>query len=133
MKDILRKIIYGAEITIVNDTDAYLNKYRNASQKIDISYANILLFLKIIGFDSGNFETGERHYRLEEPFYSVKDKIKTIHLGKIGECIESHKPAYYVTYPVFKELEKAYNDLRNQLLRKEKLKKIETYGSNELL
>jgi hypothetical protein len=130
MKDVLKKIIYGAEITTVNGKEAYLNQYRKASQKIDIHNINILILLDILEFDSGNFETGERHFRLGESFYSIMDNIKTIHLNRIGKCIESNKPTLY---PGFNELEKAYNDLRNQLIRKEKLKKIQSYGSNELL
>ena len=122
MKNVLKRILYGAEVTVVGK-EAYLNKYRIGYQKIDINNINILILLEIIEFDSGNFSTGERHYRLGESFYSVKDKIKTIHFGKIGECIESNK---HKLYPGSNELEKAYNDLRNQLLRKEKLKKIES-------
>ncbi len=128
MKDVLKKILYGAEVTTVNGKEAYL-KYRNNSQKIDIHNINVLILLEIIEIDSGNFETGERHFRLGESFYSVMDNIKTIHLNRIGKCIESTKPS---GYPGFNELEKAYNDLMNQLIRKEKLKKIQRYGSNEL-
>lgn len=129
MKDVLKKILYGAEITTVNGKDAYLNKYRKDSQKIDIHNINILILLDILEFDSGNFETGERHFRLGNSFYSVMDNIKTIHLKRIGECIENSKPT---SYPGFNELEKAYNEIKNQTIRKLKLKKIESYGSNEL-
>jgi hypothetical protein len=123
MKNVLKKILYGAEITVVNGMEAYLNKYRTGYQKIDIVHFNVLILLGIIEFDSGNFETGERHYRLGESFYTIKDKVKTIHLGKIGECVESYSNVAK-SYPGFNELEKAYNEIKNQIIRKLKLKKI---------
>ena len=70
MKDILKKIIYGAEVTVVNGKESYLNRYKSSYQEIDITYINVLILIGIIEFDSGNFETGERHYRLGESFYT---------------------------------------------------------------
>ena len=126
---LLKSVLKGAEVTTVGK-EAYLNKYRYDHKKIDLSFVNILIFTKIIGVESGNFETGERHYRLEDFFYTVKNKIKTIHLKKIGECIESHKKMNFGVYKSFDELIQAYETIKIQSIRKQKLEKITLSNKN---
>jgi len=57
MKKLLNDILFYHELTITHDKRARINDY-----EIDYYVANFLIMFDIISQDSGNFETGEKHY-----------------------------------------------------------------------
>lgn len=135
MKDILKRIIFGAEVTVTKRwtdhmhfiREAQLNKYQSSYKFVDYEFIKCLIQMEIIEESGGNFETHERHYVLNDKFLSYKD-IRCIEFGKIEKCIL----LYNHPYP-FKsvsddclsiKIEKIFFELKNKLLRKEKLKKI---------
>lgn len=63
---IAKRLLSGDELTI-SKKGATINKYVGSNpEDISINYANMLIGTGILECDSGNFETGERHYKVIE-------------------------------------------------------------------
>ena len=132
MKDALRKIIYGAEVTVTfipaqNKHISCLNKYNSKQYEIvDNDFISSLINMYIIDQNGGNFETHERHYLLNEKFVSIENGVKTIKIDDIWKNILIYNTGY-ISLPkdhMDKKIENAFLELKIQLLRIEKLKKI---------
>jgi activator of 2-hydroxyglutaryl-CoA dehydratase len=128
MKNILKKIICGAEITTIDGlVECCLNKYNSKPYEIiDRELIKTLIEMDIIEFESGNFETHERHYRLNDKFVSRENNVKTIKIGAIWKAILTNNCQYIYLpkHSMQMEIQNSFSELKNQLLRKEKLKKI---------
>lgn len=63
LKSVTNRIIAGDELTInYKDKEAWINKWHKNPLQINIPLAEIYVSLGIVGEDSGNLETGDRHY-----------------------------------------------------------------------
>jgi hypothetical protein len=118
---ILKNILYGAEVTIESNK-AWLDRYKTSYNEIDFDFAMMLFQIKIIDVDSGNFETGETHYFLDDKFVKVDNKIRHISIKKIDEQLK--KIIGYNVFPTFVRLSKAFESIKNNEARKQKLKKL---------
>lgn len=132
MKNILKKILYGAEITVTfvvseNKHISCLNKYNSKPYElIDNNLFSSLINMSIIDQNGGNLETHERHYLLNEKFVSRENGVKTIKINDIWQNILIHNSGY-ISLPkdhMDKKIENAFLELKTQLSRREKLKKI---------
>lgn len=136
MKNILKKIIYGSEVTInrmpsTNNPfqiirESYLDKYNIKICKVDIDLIEALIEMNIIECYSGNFDTQERHYLLNDKFISFENNTRIIKLGEIWKAILLNNTKY-ISLPenrIQKKIQNAFSELKNQLLRKEKLKML---------
>jgi len=145
--DILKQIIFGAEVTVtkiyydqhpISSTYSYymeaiLNKYRASYQIINYELVRCLMQMEIIEESSGNFETHERHYTINDKFILFKDNIKCIEFGKIEKCILLFNHKYKSisdNNSTNIKIEKFFYELKNKLLRKEKLEKIKLSLNN---
>ena len=127
MIDTLKRIIFGAEVTVTKRwtdhihfiREAQLNKYQSSYKFVNYEFITCLIQMEIIEESGGNFETHERHYVLNDKFISYNDdNIRCIEFGKLEIYILYHPNS-------FKSVEKIFFELKNKLLRKEKLKKIQ--------
>jgi hypothetical protein len=81
MKKLIYNILYFREVTMLKDDTCFFNLYNLNGEclPIDNHILNELISVGILTFDSGNFETGERHYILNFDFMSnIHDRIKFI-------------------------------------------------------
>lgn len=117
MKKLLNDILFCHELTITQDKKAWITNY-----EIDYNIAKLLIISDIIEQDSGNFETGEKHYIIN--FYSMTIFER---INKFRKMLNDKKNMF-LTPP--------FADIKNQLLkdldyieiqysRMYKLKKIE--------
>ena len=79
MKDNILKILKGSIITKTKK-GAFIDKYRinYICKEIPLILFEQLFNLDLIELDSGNFETGERHYHLNSNYISIENNIKYI-------------------------------------------------------
>lgn len=77
MKIILTDILRGCELTVCRDHTYWMNKYRSNWYQVDEKICLCLIQSNAIIEDSGNFETGERHYVLDYD-YVFNNKLKNI-------------------------------------------------------
>lgn len=121
MKNDLLKILKGAVITETKN-GIFINKYVYDYSCKEISYSlfNTLYNIGLITLDSGNFETFEKHYILNENYVTMKNNIKHVNLKKITDLIRCHSHIQFVT----SEFCDSYFLIEKNLKRKEKLKKI---------
>ena len=66
--DIIREVFRYQEVTITMENRAYLNKYVKSTYEIPFTVVKSLIEIGSLQKDSGNFETGEEHYR----FYDIQ-------------------------------------------------------------
>ena len=118
---ILKRVLYGAEVTIESNK-AWLDRYKTSYNEIDFDFAMMLFQIKIIDVDSGNFETGETHYFLDDKFVRIENKIRYISIKKIDEQLK--RIIGYNVFPTFVRLSKAFDKIKNNAIRKQKLKKL---------
>lgn len=111
----LKKILRLATVT-VNKKNAYIDYYN----KINYSIVSILILLDIIEKESGNFDTGDNHYRLNEKFISVGDKI-TISFKKIEEALMNDKVYHFKQ---IQDLKCIFDKVKIDLQRKIKLENL---------
>ena len=120
---ILKKILHGSEVTIENN-NAWLDRYKTSYTEVDWYFCMMLFQIKIIDVDTGNFETGETHYFLNDKFVTYDEKnIKHISIKKIDD--ELKKIIGYNNFPTFVRLSKAFDKIKNNTIRKTKLEKLE--------
>lgn len=127
---LLYKIIKGSTITMTKNV-CYIDRYKSSWSVVNSDFAQYLIYMEILEEDSGNFETGEVHYKLNEKFYYFKNKIKHIKLNEIELCINNFK--YIKTLSAGKivtEIIEEYSKLKTKLLRKEKLQIINNISKN---
>ena len=80
MKKLLNDILFYKELTITQDKKVWINNY-----EIDYDIADFLIMFDIISQDSGNFETGEKHYIMDLP----KIKVKTLSIPPVTKQFNS--------------------------------------------
>jgi hypothetical protein len=78
MLDVIKSIFYGRDLTIGGGKPT-LNKWMGGP-KIEVSndLAKFLTLNSILDADSGNWETGERHYTFNRDFTSQLDPSEEI-------------------------------------------------------
>ena len=118
----LKKILHGSEVTIENN-NAWLDRYKTSYTEVDWDFCMMLFQIKIIDVDTGNFETGETHYFLNDKFVKVQNKIRHISIKKIDD--ELKKIIGYNNFPTFVRLKEAFERIKRNTIRKTKLQKIE--------
>lgn len=62
--DTLKNILNFSEVTMANNFLAYIDKYNEKNSKFDWQFAIDLLNCELLQEDSGNFKTGELHFKL---------------------------------------------------------------------
>jgi len=128
---LLKRILHGSEVTIEKN-DAWLDRYKSTYVKVDWDFCMMLFQIKIIDVDSGNFETGETHYFLDDKFIRFDEKnVKHVSIKKIDEQLKdvrnnlTNRGTYYNKFPTFVRLLEAFDKIRNNTIRKSKLQKLE--------
>jgi len=121
MKSDLLKILNGAVITETRNGN-FINKYvfDCSCHELRKDLFNILYNIELIELDSGNFETHERHYMLNEKYISIKNNIKCVNLKEITNLIQCRSHIFYVTT----EFCDAYFSIKKDIERKRKLNKL---------
>jgi hypothetical protein len=126
---ILKKVLYGAEVTIEKNK-AWLDRYKSTYMEVDWYFCMMLFQTKIIDVDTGNFKTGETHYFLDEKFIKYNNRIKHILIKKIDEQLEdvrntlTNRGSTYSKFPTYVRLLEAFDKIKNNAIRKQKLKKL---------
>lgn len=121
----IKRILNLSEVNVVG-RQAYLDRYKINSVKIDYKLVVLLIVFDILQLDSGNFETYEENYFLNDKFiHRTNDNNKIILLSKI---IERFNEQVYFTqgYDFDKHIEtlKNFQKIKNNYIRKEKLIKL---------
>lgn len=125
--NILMRILNGSTITTIQFNNAIIDKYENNPQKIDTEFVRLLHTMEFIEHDSGNLETGENHFLLNDKFITFKEKYKIVSISKIDKQMETYKRCniWYISgNKQFEEFEKAYEKVKIKSIRKEKIKRI---------
>lgn len=123
---VLKKIIHLSTVTI-NRNRAYIDYV-----EIDYYFASYLTLLNILQLDSGNFETHDNHFRLNEDFIMINDKCRIILLNEIQKQFEKADNNLVYSLPgnitieaqTAKDAKKVFFKVKNDLLRKKKLEKL---------
>lgn len=120
-------IINFATITISNNK-AYINKYKIDNSEIDKWFIDMLVILDFIELDSGNFETNEKHYIINNKYVKIKftndDKlIKIINLNKFEKVLKNHILSLYKDVH-FEKVKNIYEKFKINNIRKQKLEKL---------
>jgi len=129
---LLKRILHGAEVTIEKD-QAWLDRYKTSYNEVDWDFCMMLFQIKIIDVDTGNFDTGETHYFLDDKFvrFDEKTKIKHISIKKIDEQLNdvkntlTNRGSNYNKFSSFARIIEAFERIKNNSIRKSKLQKIE--------
>lgn len=64
LKNSMSKVLKGATLTINSKSKEAWIYDGEMTCPVSVDYANLLVTLNVVGCDSGNFETGERHYNI---------------------------------------------------------------------
>lgn len=118
MKKIFNDILFYAELTTCRDRIAYINKWQSYGYHIDFNLAEYLVKCNVVEFDSGNWETGENHFRLEILSSSILERINFLR-----DKIDSSTVCASFPYSKNKML-KDISEIELQYSRKIKLKKL---------
>lgn len=115
MKKLLNDILFYHELTITQDKKAWINNYET-----DYDFAYFLITCGIIDQDSGNFETGEKHYIID--FYSMNifERINEIK-NRLSISF-----TYSLHIEMRQQLLKDLDEIELQYNRLNKLKKLNT-------
>jgi len=116
---IFNKILKNSTITIDNVSviiDKYKKEYLDITNYTDFIY--FLCHLQIIDKDSGNWETGEKHYTLNHYFIDI------INLKVYVKDITKHLKNKYPNAKYKKYTTDDIENIINILSRKEKIRKI---------
>lgn len=123
--EIIKRIFNKSTITVVSVNNIFIDKYGYGNVELtDIEsslFINDLITYHVIELDSGNFETREMHYLLNEKYSSVKNGTRTIHFSQILEKIDDVS----VHYGSHSNIRKRFQDFKNMIIRKQKLKNLE--------
>jgi hypothetical protein len=129
--EIFKKIINFSTITILEEkvgknlveTVAYIDKYKYDGEKInDYYFIKTLIYLEILEIDSGNWETRERHYKLNNK-YIMRTYPDYIFDGINIKKLKNKLMKPYLIESV-KELQNIFLKYETHLLRKQKLLKL---------
>lgn len=123
---VLKKIIHLSTVTINR------NKSHIDYIEIDYYFVSFLALLNILELDSGNFETHDNHYRLDENFIKRNNNTRTILLNEIQKQFEKVDDNLVYSLPgnisfdpkTAKDAKKVFFKLKNDLLRKKKLERL---------
>lgn len=120
MQKFLNDLLNYHEITTCDkEKKAYVDAaHRPTSYEVDWNLVNSLIHCDILDIDSGNWETGERHYTLDEKYYELSKLEKIVELKQIITNWFYHNSNYQKLLEEFLILEKTEE-------RKCKIKKIE--------
>jgi len=121
---LLYKIIKGSTITVTKNI-TYIDRYKSNWETVNADFSQYLIYMEILKEVSGNFETGEVHYILNDELYFFKNKVKHIKLNEIERYINEFR--YFKTLSsghIVTEIKDAFDKLKIKLLRKEKLNKL---------
>lgn len=125
---IIIRIFNLSEVTYTSTKFVYIDKYSNNWIEIsdinEILFMNDLLTFDILKVTSGNFETKELHYRLNENFYKTENGTRTIFFNRILEKIDEMSN-YYNSYS---NIKKVFEDFKINEIRKQKLNNLNLYG-----
>lgn len=125
---IIEKIMFGATLTI--NYKQYVAHMDNNLIEVDYKFAELLSYFGIIEQDSGNWETGDKHYLLSDRFVrNRKIKLNYIieHLEMMRVKTGSMLPLLINSWDTdkrFLRLKDALENIKLKYLRKEKLEKI---------
>lgn len=65
-ENITDRLLNGDDLTICcKDKKAWINKWLKDPLEINYELAHVIVSLGLVGCDSGNIETGERHYNFK--------------------------------------------------------------------
>lgn len=121
--DITKKILFGSEVTLTNDKEAYLGRY---DEIVDYNFCFALTTREIIELDSGNWETGEEHYKLNEKFIRWEKSTRFILINILESDLEkatSYIQPQTITYHLTEFLN-AVKVIKLNDMRKQKIKKL---------
>ena len=65
---LLYKIIKGSTITVTKNI-TYIDRYKSNWETVNADFSQYLIYMEILKEVSGNFETGEVHYILNDELY----------------------------------------------------------------
>ena len=75
MKKMFNDILFCCELTTCRNNTAFMNKWQPNEYQIDYNIARCLTNTNILELDSGNWETGEEHYRLDRTSNLILKRI----------------------------------------------------------
>jgi len=121
---VFEKIIKFAEITLTKNRKAYINKYKSDCEEIDYNFIKTLINSDILSLESGNFETGEEHFMLDDKYIKIDNMYNLIGIDvklmeKNLEIPEGRKPR-----ESFSILQKIFLRFKQNTIRKQKIQKI---------
>ena len=126
--EVFKKIINLSTITIVKDKAAYINKYNSNFETIDYAFAKLLINFEILELDSGNFETAEQHYMLNDKYIIMNSdyKLSGIDVKKIEIDLKIPivNKSWFGWSDNFFEIQNIFLKFKKNTIRKEKLLKI---------
>jgi hypothetical protein len=127
LKRIINSLLSGYEITEFPDNSYWMTCWcvnKDNSYEIDIKVFNSLIYCEFIEIDSGNFETGERHYIINIP-NRTKYKLKNLY-SLIDRIVLRERPMTF-EYDILAVLV----DMKIKEERKYKLKKLNAKSNIE--
>ena len=124
----IKRILNLSEVNI-DGTQAYLDRYKINNIEIDYKLVSLLITFGILELDSGNFETGEENYFLNDVFIFIDrtdENKRIILLSKIIERLNDQRYYFIQNYDFDKHIEtrKIFSKIRNNYIRKQKLLKL---------
>jgi len=116
-------ILFYHELTTCRDKTAFMNKWKVNEYQVDYNIAKYLIVNDIVELDSGNWETGEEHYRLATGEFgtipiSILERIKFLKEKLYFSHIDN-----YIKNSILKEI----LEIELQYSRKIKIRKLNEY------
>ena len=124
----IKRILNLSEVNVIGK-QAYLDRYKINNVEIDYKLVLLLITFGILELDSGNFETGEENYFLNDVFIFIDrtdENKRIILLSKIIERLNDQRYYFIQNYDFDKHIEtrKIFSKIRNNYIRKQKLLKL---------
>jgi len=124
----IKRILNLSEVNVIGK-QAYLDRYKINNVEIDYKLVSLLITFGILELDSGNFETGEENYFLNDVFIFIDrtdENKRIILLSKIIERLNDQRYYFIQNYDFDKHIEtrKIFSKIRNNYIRKQKLLKL---------
>lgn len=124
----IKRILNLSEVNVIGK-QAYLDRYKINNIEIDYKLVSLLITFGILELDSGNFETGEENYFLNDVFIFIDrtdENKRIILLSKIIERLNDQRYYFIQNYDFDKHIEtrKIFSKIRNNYIRKQKLLKL---------
>ena len=124
----IKRILNLSEVNVIGK-QAYLDRYKINNVEIDFKLVLLLITFGILELDSGNFETGEENYFLNDKFIFIDrtdENKKIILLTKIIERFDEQKFYFTQSFDFDRHIEivKIFYKIKSNYIRKEKLIKL---------